>query len=212
MKKRELESIISKIPRHPSPKVHLEQYSTPATLAATALWIAEEHYHDVAGNSILDLGSGTGRLGLGAALLGGFVVLVDVDYDAILVARDSALKLDVYGQVDLLVANVPLLPIRENFLFGAVIQNPPFGVHRRGSDVVFLREALKRSRKVYSIHKADSVGYIRKLIQEADSSLKVEVLLEEKICIPPEYSFHKKRKHCFRVCLIRVTSGPHSSS
>ena len=33
-KKKHLEMAIQKVPKHPNPKVDLEQYSTPATIAA----------------------------------------------------------------------------------------------------------------------------------------------------------------------------------
>ena len=37
-KKKHLEMILEKVPNHPNPKVGLEQYSTPATIAADLVW------------------------------------------------------------------------------------------------------------------------------------------------------------------------------
>jgi len=204
MKKKTLERLLNLIPRHPSPKIQFEQYSTPATLAATLLWIAEEHYHDVFSKRVVDLGSGTGRLGLGAAILGGQALLVDVDYGALYIARERAVHLKIYDKVDLVVADVMLLPFRENIMFDTAIQNPPFGIHRRGSDIMFLKTALTLSKTIYSIHKANTIEYIKRFLRRYPSLFSIEVLLSEKICIPPEYSFHKKRKHCFKVSLIRI--------
>ena len=39
-KKKHLEMAIQKVPKHPNPKVDLEQYFTPATIAADLLWNA----------------------------------------------------------------------------------------------------------------------------------------------------------------------------
>jgi predicted RNA methylase len=204
MKKKELERILNLVPRHPSPKIHFEQYSTPATLAATMLWIAEEHYHDISGKRVVDLGSGTGRLGLGAAVLGGQTLLLDIDYEALQVARSQAVQLGIYDRVDLVATDVLHLPFRENIVFDTVIQNPPFGVHRKGSDIAFLEKALALTGTIYSLHKANTISYIRSFLRKHHPSLVVDVLLEEEICIPPEYMFHRKRRHCFKVSLIRV--------
>ena len=39
-KKKHLEMILENVPNHPNPKVGLEQYSTPATIAADLVWNA----------------------------------------------------------------------------------------------------------------------------------------------------------------------------
>ena len=58
-KKKHLEMAIQKVPKHPNPKVDLEQYSTPATIAADLLWNAYS-LGDIADKKVMDLGCGTG--------------------------------------------------------------------------------------------------------------------------------------------------------
>ena len=58
-KKKHLEMILENVPGHPNPKVGLEQYSTPATIAADLVWNAYG-LGDIDKMSVLDLGCGTG--------------------------------------------------------------------------------------------------------------------------------------------------------
>ncbi len=201
--KRELELLLNTIPAHPRPKVELEQYITPSTLASTLLWIAEFHFGDLSGKRVLDLGAGTGRLGLGAVLLGANVaILVDIDQDSLLVARDWAQEKGLYSRVDLVVADVRHLPFRGHPLFDTVLQNPPFGVHRRGTDTSFVRAALKFSNKVYSVHKESASQYILAFLER--EGFRVEVIYRDKMCIPPMFYWHRKRMHCFTVVVVRA--------
>ena len=51
---------IQKVPKHPNPKVDLEQYSTPAPLLQRDfLWNAYS-LGDIADKKVMDLGHGTG--------------------------------------------------------------------------------------------------------------------------------------------------------
>jgi len=202
-RKRELELALNTIPPHPRPRVELEQYATPSTLASTLLWIAEFHFGDISGKKVLDLGSGTGRLGIGAILLGASVAtLLDIDPDSLEVAKKWSQDAGVYAFLDLVAADVNELPFRENFSFETVIQNPPFGVHRKGSDVAFLRSALLCARVVYSIHKETSLEYILSVVRRWGA--QATVLHRDRICLPPMFEWHRNRVHCFRVAVIRI--------
>ncbi|QOJ78165.1 methyltransferase [Infirmifilum lucidum] len=205
--KRELELLLNTIPAHPRPKVELEQYITPSTLASTLLWIAEFHFSDLSDKKVLDLGAGTGRLGLGAVLLGANIAtLVDIDQDSLLVARDWAREKGLYSRVDLVVADVSHLPFRGTLLFDTVIQNPPFGVHRRGADVSFVRGALKFSNKVYSVHKESASQYVLTFLER--EGFRVEVIYRDRVCLPPMFYWHRKRMHCFTVVVVRAEKAP----
>ena len=201
MRKKDLEMLLSRVPPHPSPKLELEQYATPPHLAARIIWVAAFTYRDLPSNLVLDLGAGTGRLGLGAALVGSeYVVLVDVDREALRLALATSRALHIDARVDALCGDATRLPLARKA--PCSLQNPPFGVHRRGADVAFLRAALKHSEKVYSVHKADSVEYVVSKCREEGA--EADVLFEEIVRIPPTMPHHYKREHRVRVAVIRA--------
>lgn len=203
LKKKALEMLLSKIPPHPQPRVGLEQYATPPHLASRLLWIAAFSYHGLEG-TVVDLGAGTGRLGLGAAILGApYVILVDVDKKALKVALAAARSLGVDACVDAVCAEASRFETSRDV--HCVIQNPPFGVHRRGVDIEFLRTALRLAPTVFSIHKAESLDYVLAKCREMGCS--PEVLFEEVVRLPPTMPHHRKESHEVRVAAIKANRG-----
>ena len=94
-KKRQLEMALQDIPPHASPKVDLEQYSTPSVIAADVLWNAHA-IGDIEGLKVVDFGCGTGIFAIGAALMGASEsVGVDIDDDAVSIAKAQAYKRDI---------------------------------------------------------------------------------------------------------------------
>ncbi|MGL6298467.1 MAG: METTL5 family protein [Methanobacteriaceae archaeon] len=86
-KKKHLEMAIEGFPTHPNPNVHLEQYSTPASIAADLLWNAFA-LGDITSRSVLDLGCGTGILGFSALFLGASTVTgIDIDDSSVATAN-----------------------------------------------------------------------------------------------------------------------------
>ena len=63
-----LEMVLENINRHPNPKVELEQYSTPANIAADLMWNGYI-LGDIKGRNIIDLGCGTGIFSISSLLL-----------------------------------------------------------------------------------------------------------------------------------------------
>lgn len=201
VKKRQLEIALSRIPPHPQPKLELEQYATPPHLAARLLWVAVATYRDLREGVTLDLGAGTGRLGLGAALVGApHVVLVDVDREALRVALKAARELYVDERVDAVCADVRRFEMAREA--GYAVQNPPFGVHRRGADIEFLLTALRLARVVYSVHKAESVDYVLRRCSEAGAEARL--LFREVIRLPPMMPHHYRREHVVNAAVIRA--------
>ena len=71
MKQKHLESCLSSLPNRifTEPKIQLEQYPTSVNLAASIILSALERGDAGPGSTCLDLGCGTGILGLGFALV-----------------------------------------------------------------------------------------------------------------------------------------------
>ncbi len=203
VKLKELELFIQSIPPFERPQVKLEQYATPSTLAARLLWIAETRYGDIVDRAIVDLGAGTGRLGLGALYLGASeALLVDVDGEALKAACRRAGEAGMGERAGCLTCDVEYLPLRAK-RFDTVLENPPFGVHSRGADVRFLSVAAALGRVVYSIHKLPTLRFVSKKALELGCS-SVETILVDKICIPPVFFFHTRRMHCVDIVALRI--------
>lgn len=154
MRLRDLERELSRVPPHPAPRVELEQYATPASLAAPLLLEAWA-LGDVEGRRVVDLGTGTGVLALGAALLGAASVTgVDVDAASLRIAEAEARRLGVT------VAWVEADVAEWAGAADTMIMNPPFGAQRRGADRAFLATAFRTAPVVYSLHNAGTRAFV----------------------------------------------------
>lgn len=127
------------------PNLELEQYVTPPEIVSQLVWTAFLR-GEVAGKKAVDLGCGTGRFCAALSYLGAECICVDVDPTTALRSNPK-----VSSRVNVVQAEVPHVEIRADVVF----QNPPFGVHRRHADLMFLKNALKIAPVVYSIHKSD---------------------------------------------------------
>ena len=103
-------------------------------------------HHDLQGETI-DLGTGTGRLAIGAAIMGSKrVVGVDIDDRSISLARENAMMAGV--QVDWFVSDIKEVAGR----YDTVIMNPPYGTRSPHLDVQFLERAFELAPVSYSVH------------------------------------------------------------
>ena len=201
MRRKRLERLLVSLEDHPAPKSYLEQYAIPGSLAAKILALAAYTFNDIEGAVVYDLGCGTGRLAIGAALLGARqVVGVDIDPVAVKVAKRNAVSLSLAEAVDLLVGDIEAL----TGICDVVVQNPPFGTKRRGSDIAFLRKALSVGRVVYSLHKSVTDTYLKRFA--AEQGAVVTAIFTTEIEIPRLYAFHRRKKYSVKVNLYRFES------
>ncbi len=201
MKKKDLEMSLQKVKPFDSPKADLEQYVTPATIAADMLFSAYVQ-GDIADRKVLDLGCGTGMLAIGAWLLGAReVVGVDVDDAALQVAEQNAR--DLGAEVRLLRMNASDFQEKVD----TVVMNPPFGAQRRHADRPFLERALGSATIVYSLHLAETQEFVESLIRSNGAA--GEVQKRYKFEIPHTFAFHKKAKKDVEVILFRVQTSQH---
>jgi putative methylase len=201
VRKLDLERAISQIKPHPAPKAYLEQYTIPPEVAAEILYIAAYIYDDIIDKTVIDLGCGTGRLAIGAALLGAReAVGVDIDTVAVRLAQRNAEKLGVKEKTFWIVAEIDAM----RGAFNTVLQNPPFGVQKRRADRKFIKKSLELGDKIYSLHKSGERNreFIKRFIEKHGG--KVTGMFPMKIDIPKLFQFHTKRKRSVKVDLYRV--------
>ncbi|WP_207589079.1 50S ribosomal protein L11 methyltransferase [Halomontanus rarus] len=144
------------------PSPDLEQYLTPPEIAAHIVHLAGLQ-NDLTGRTVVDLGTGTGMLAIGAAMSGaGLVAGIDLDRSALEVARENESHvLDVEGStVDWLHADVRRHPLA--CTDATVFSNPPFGAQRgnRHADRAFLETASEIGRVSYTIHNEGSQEFV----------------------------------------------------
>jgi len=183
---------------HPNPKVALEQYSVPADLAAEILFRACYEFSDIEDRSVLDLGAGTGRLAIGASMLGAkYVVGAEVDRLALQVGARTCKRLGL--QVDWVLTEIENL----RGSVDTVVMNPPFGTKRPHADTRFLQTALSIGKVVYSIHKTSTREYLQSWFNEHDT--RAAVILNTDMEIRHQFSFHVKRKRSVEIDVFRIT-------
>jgi len=195
----ELEKMLGQLSPHPDPDPWLEQYTTPAEVAAEMLFTAAYVYDDIEDKLVADLGCGTGRLGIGAFLLGARdIVGVDIDPRAVAVAIENAEAADVLDCCHWVLGDVSSL----RGVFDTVLMNPPFGTRRRHLDVRFLSEALRLADSVYSIHKSSTRQFIKDFIRRRGG--RVSTLLQMDLEIPWMFDFHEKARRSVTVDIYRI--------
>jgi len=199
MKKRSLEIALEKLGRPTSPKPELEQYTTPADIAADVLWTALS-FGDVQDRAVADLGCGNGILGIGAALLGAKSV---VCYDS-----DPGMMSLVYSNAESAGAKVEAVCSEVRSIaghFDTVVQNPPFGAQNPGADRPFLAAAIRISDFAYSLHLAETTGFVEKFCRSQKA--EVQHIKNYKFKIPFMFEFHTKAAEYFDVSLLRISAN-----
>ncbi len=196
--KRQLEILLGKLETLQTPKLGLEQYPVSPEVAAELLFMAGFEHHDLQG-AIIDLGTGTGRLAIGAALMGSpKVVGVDIDERAIALARENAMMAGV--QVEWVVSDVNEVVGK----YDTVIMNPPYGTRSPHLDARFLERAFRLAPVSYSIHKSSTRKFLEGFI--AKRNRRVDSLRSMSLDIPHLFAFHRKKWEDVQVDLYRTVS------
>ena len=226
-KKKHLEMILERIPKHPNPKVGLEQYSTPATIAADLIWNAYG-LGDINDMNILDLGCGTGIFAIASSLMGASYSLgVDIDEESVDLAKIT--KNDIFQEHDIDNANANFIvgdinsfnsisdllnessheKMDNNAMslnrFDTLIHNPPFGSQEKGkrhADRKFMEFAVSSADVIYSFHMKNTEEFVIDFYRELGADVTHKLVY--KFPIPKIYDFHKDESRDVKVVVLRI--------
>ena len=178
------------------PKPELEQYSTPVDIVAEMIKLANAQ-GDLSGK-VVDLGCGTGRLAIGAALLGAEVTGYEIDNDALELAKNYSKEHD----LDIRWVNLAIENIDKKY--DTVIMNPPFGSQRPGADRAFLEKSLEIGKKIWSIHMAETKNFVKDFVEK--NSGEIITAYEFDFPIKNSMPFHTKNVSNQKAILYHIAS------
>jgi putative methylase len=202
MKQRQLEILLQQIPRPIKPIPHLEQYMTPATIAADIIFTAYQ-WEDIEEKTVIDLGCGTGIFAVGAALMGAKNVLgFDVDPSVIFLAKEYVKTKNLpieFNVKDVTEVDVPC---------DTILMNPPFGAQKRNlkADRKFLEKGFEIAQVLYSIHLEKTAPFLEKMI----ASMGGKITYQKEYLFPIKwmFDFHYKQMVSYKVLLLRIVTHP----
>lgn len=187
---------LQKIQGFRSPKADIEQYMTPAPLAARLLHEAALA-GDICEMKAVDLGCGTGMLSIGAALLGAEVTGIDIDEAALKIARKNA---EAFG-LDIEWIRMRIDETAKPLAADTVIMNPPFGAQKEHADRPFIDFALLTAPVCYGIFNKGSIPFLEAYTKNtAVITAKTAALLN----IPKQFAFHTQENLEIPVEIVRL--------
>lgn len=196
MRKKDLAIALEKVPPFEDPDPALEQYPTPANLAADIVFEAYAA-GDIAGLKVMDLGCGTGMFAIAAWLMGaGAVTGYDVSSKALQTAATCAAAFG--APIELKQADIR--DIHEGA--DTVLMNPPFGSQNRNADRPFLAKAMECAECVYSLHMADTLPFVKRFAAEHGWQVTAHKIY--KYDIPHTFSFHTKAKQMVEIVAVLI--------
>ncbi len=199
LSKRQLELKLGKLKTLESPRLRLEQYPVSSEVAAELLYMAGFERDDVRGKKVVDLGTGTGRLAIGAALMGARSVRgIDVDERALVLAKENAANLG----FNLEWTNGAVEDMEGNY--DTVVMNPPYGTWSKHYDTKFLVKAFQLAAVAYSIHKSSTRSFLIDFIEKHGGA--VDEIRSMSMVIPHLFSFHKRKWGKVVVDVYRITT------
>ena len=149
--------LLQNSPDFKNPKPELEQYTTPVDIALEIIKQANSQGH--LSGTVADFGCGTGRLAIGAAILGANVTGYEIDDEAL----DLAMEYSKENNLDINWISMAVENIDESY--DTIIMNPPFGSQRPGADAIFLEKALELASNIWTIHMSETKDFIQKLVK-----------------------------------------------
>lgn len=196
MEKRVNFKILIDSPDFEDPKPELEQYSTPVDIAIDIIKFANSLGH--LSGKVVDLGTGTGRLAIGAAITGANVTAYEIDDEVLNIAKKYAKK----NKLNITWINEPIEGIIEKY--DTVIMNPPFGSQRPGADIIFLKKALEIGKNIWTIHLSKTNHFVADYVNENYG--KIISSYEFDYPLIKTMSFHSKKVKKEKAILYHIAS------
>ena len=190
--------ILFNSPDFKQPIPELEQYSTPPDISLEIIKKVNS-----AGNlsgKIADLGCGTGRLSIAAALLGANITGFEIDEEALNIAKEYSEK----NNLKITWINQAIEGIED--LFDTVIMNPPFGSQRPGADKIFLEKAMNIATHIWTIHLSETRKFIEKIVDK--NNCEIVELYEFDYPLKNTMTFHTKDTKLENAILYHIASLP----
>ena len=200
--KRKLEQRLQDVADFEEPDVELEQYRTPASVAAHLLALADLN-DDVEDRVVVDLGTGTGMLAIGAGLLApSRVVGIDIDESALEIARENERSLAPGVPVAWIRGDARRIPLRVEDC--TVVANPPFGAQKanRHADRDFFETIREIARVSYTIHNAGSQEFVE--AYSMDHGGRITHAYRVEFQLPRRFDFHEADSATIQAELYRI--------
>lgn len=196
--KKQLEIELSKIiDDFKEPKIKFEQYMTPPEIAAFMIhyaWMKGE----IENKKIIDIGAGTGMLGIGAAFLGGNVTMIEIDKDAFEILKNNVAKTD--HEIRLINKNIFDFDFDEEY--DTALINPPFGIKSENKDMDFIVEASKISKHIFSLHDGSesNINNIKSLFEKNNLEIIESLIMD--FSLKSTYPWHEEKNKILKVLLL----------
>ncbi|WP_410764698.1 METTL5 family protein [Haloferax sp. DFSO60] len=200
-----LEAQLAVVAGFESPKVALEQYPTPPELAAHLVHLADLR-GDIEDRTVVDLGTGTGMLALGAALRSPETVVgVELDSDALTVALDNAHRVGTHTSIHWVRADATRLPLcLGDDTEVTVLMNPPFGAQQGNehADRAFLETVSDIADVSYSVHNEGSKEFVEAFAD--DNGGELTDAFRATFDLEHQFEFHESARHQLDAEVFRI--------
>ena len=208
--RRELAIFLSSLKGFDNPNPRLEQHPSDGDVAAKLIWQAY-HQGNLFEKNIIDMGCGTGILGIGALMLGAkHVEFIDIDAGVYSTLKENLKSLtdnweiNIEGRWTFVNANVANCPItiQDSDSQVTVLMNPPFGTKIKHADKTFLESAMRRGNIIYTMHKTTTKDFIKSFCKTNKLNIFWE---EETTCLLANtMKGHKKKVERIDVSLFGI--------
>lgn len=201
-----LETQLAVVAGFDDPQADLEQYPTPPGLAAHVVHAADLN-GDIEDRIVIDLGTGTGMLALGAALRGPRgVVGVDVDRSVLTTAAANRTRVGTTTPIGWVCADATDAPLRPPEPT-TVVMNPPFGAQdgNEHADRSFLATAARIAEVSYSVHNAGSEAFVESFA--ADNGGTVTHAFRATLDLDRQFAFHDADTEAIDAEVYRIAWG-----